>query len=198
MPGLVRNVEVPDLAPDLRRRSTLLPRGRRCYFSAMSSTPVSPLGESPLTGPKTCDASGMVEIHRMFKNSFGEAAGLVGGVREGDTAHAGHVATQLQLASAALHAHHEGEDARLWGALETRAPACALHVGRMRQQHAVMLAHLSALDEALPAWRQNAGSALAGPVLAALGGISAALAEHLPDEEQNIVPVMEHVMTTRD
>ncbi|MEV4900141.1 hemerythrin domain-containing protein [Citricoccus sp. NPDC055426] len=164
----------------------------------MSSTPAAPLGEPPLTGPKTCDASGMIEIHRMFKATFGDAAGLVDGVREGDAAHAGHVAAQLRLVSAALHAHHEGEDARLWDALESRAPACALHVGRMKQQHAVMLGHLSALDEALPAWQRNADAVSAGPVLSALRGINAALTERLPDEEQNIVPVMEHVLTPKD
>ncbi|NUL46423.1 hemerythrin domain-containing protein [Cellulosimicrobium funkei] len=163
----------------------------------MSTIPASP-GGPPLTGPTTCDARGMIEIHRMFKTSFGEAADLVHGVAPGDTAHAGHVSTQLHLISTALHAHHEGEQMRLWDALESRAPACALHVTRMKQQHAVMLEHLTALDRAVPAWRAHPAAATAEPLLAGLRGLNAALGEHLPDEEQHIVPVMEHVMTPKD
>ena len=109
-------------------------------------------------------------------------------VAAGDLTHADAVATQLQTTSLGLHAHHEGEDERLWSALEERAPACAAHVERMKEQHAVMLVHLGALDAALPAWRASAAPADAAPVLTALDGINDALAVHLPDEEQNIVP----------
>jgi iron-sulfur cluster repair protein YtfE (RIC family) len=137
----------------------------------------------------------MIEIHRLFRHSFAEAPTLVGGVSDGDTAHAEVVASQLSLISTSLHAHHEGEDARLWPAIDGRAPSCAAHVERMRQQHAAMLVHLQALDDAVDAWRANPTAATAAPVNAALDGVSSALAEHLPDEEQNIVPVMEHVLT---
>ena len=118
----------------------------------MPATPLPPSGEIP-TGPKTCDASGMAEIHRLFRRGFGEAPDLVRRVREGDAAHTGTVATQLETMSLGLHAHHEGEDLRLWNALEERAPSCAGHVERMKAQHAEMLAHLESLDAALPARR---------------------------------------------
>ncbi|MBM2615653.1 hemerythrin domain-containing protein [Actinoplanes sp. LDG1-06] len=150
---------------------------------------------TPFDGPKLCDASGMFEIHRMLRKSFDEAPGLVDGVREGDTAHARVVATQLHLISNALHAHHEGEDTRLWDKLEQRAPACALHVGRMKAQHAEMLVHLEAADRALPAWRASASTADAKPLRDALGNVAAALARHFPDEEVTIVPAIEHVVT---
>lgn len=160
----------------------------------MPATPLPPSGDIP-TGPKTCDASGMAEIHRLFRRGFGEGPDLVRRVREGDTAHAGAVATQLETLSLGLHAHHEGEDLRLWGALDERAPSCANHVERMKAQHAEMLVHLRALDAALPAWRATATGTDAAPVLAALDGVNAALAVHLPDEETNIVPVMERTIT---
>ena len=160
----------------------------------MPATPLPPSGELP-TGPKTCDGSGMIEIHRLFRRGFGEGPRLVQGVTAGDAAHAASVATQLETMSIGLHAHHEGEDARLWDALEERAPACATHVERMKAQHADMLVHLAALDGALPAWRASASEADSVPVLAALDGINAALAVHLPDEEANIVPVMERTIT---
>ena len=160
----------------------------------MPATPLPPSGGLP-TGPKTCDASGMIEIHRMFRRGFGEGPDLVRAVPGGDTARVAVVATQLETLSIGLHAHHEAEDERLWDALDDRAPACSGHVARMKQQHAELLVHLTALDGALPAWRASASSATAAPVLAALDGINAAIAVHLPDEETNIVPVMEHTIT---
>lgn len=161
----------------------------------MPATPLPASGEFPAGTPKTCDASGMVEIHRLFRRGFGEAPDLVRRVREGDTDHAAVVATQLETLSIGLHAHHEGEDEKLWGALEERAPSCTAHVERMKAQHAELLVHLSAMDRALPAWRASAKATDAAPVLAALDGVNAAIAVHLPDEETNIVPVMEYTIT---
>ncbi|MFH8252194.1 hemerythrin domain-containing protein [Microbacterium sp. B2969] len=162
----------------------------------MPATSLPPSGDVPKA--KTCDASGMAEIHRMYKVGFGEAPDLVGRVADGDLAHAGGVADQLNLLSVALHAHHEGEDQRLWAPLEERAPACIVHVERMKQHHAELLVHLDELDAALPAWRRTAKKGDAAPVLAAIGGINHALDVHLPDEEANIVPVMETVITQKE
>ncbi len=145
-----------------------------------------------------CDGSGMAEIHRMFKAGFGEAGQLVAGVAEGDTAHADVVAARLDGLSKGLHAHHEFEDEQLWEPLTQRAPACALHVGRMREQHAQMLVHLQQLDAALPTWRATARTEDARPIVEALGGINTALAVHLPDEEATVVPVMEQVFDQKE
>jgi hypothetical protein len=166
----------------------------------MPATALPPSGD-PLgsaTGPKTCDASGMAEIHRYFRAGFGEGRALVEGVVESDASHADVVGDHLSMLSVGLHGHHEGEDILLWGALEQRAPSCAVHVARMKEQHAIMLVHLNELDAALPAWRASARSTDAAGVLAALDGITAALAAHLPDEEANIVPVMEVTLTPKE
>jgi hypothetical protein len=158
---------------------------------AASALPQS--GEPP-TG-KTCDASGMADIHRMFKVGFAEGPRLVRGVADGDVAHAEVVATQLNMLSAGLHAHHEGEDQRLWAPLIERAPSCAAHVERMKAHHAELLVHLTAMDSALPAWRSAPSASTADALLSYLDGVNAALDIHLPDEEANIVPVMETVIT---
>lgn len=143
----------------------------------------------------TCDASGMIEIHRMYRVGFGEGPTLIAGVADGDSAHADVVGDHLSMLSVSLHAHHEFEDEHLWDTLDQRAPACVLHVTRMKTQHAEMLVHLRALDTVLPPWRGSGRSADAAAVTAALTGINAALAVHLPDEEEHIVPVMEQVLT---
>lgn len=155
-------------------------------------------GASGATAAKTCDARGMVEIHRMYRATFGEGPALVRGVAKGDAAHADVVGDHLSMISVSLHAHHEFEDENLWDTLDERAPACAGHVERMKEQHAVMLVHLKELDAALPAWRASGRATDAAAVLAALDGVNDALAVHLPDEEANIVPVMETVLTQKE
>ncbi len=168
----------------------------------MPATALPSSGDQPhdnqASGAKTCDASGMAEIHRFFRAGFGEGAALVAGVTEGDAAHADRVGDHLTMLSIGLHAHHEGEDTMLWDRLESRAPACAVHVTRMKEQHAVMLTHLQALDAGLPAWRASGRAADAASLSSALAGINSALAVHLPDEEANIVPVMETTLTQKE
>ena len=164
----------------------------------MAATALPSSGDQPAASGstvKTCDASGMAEIHRFFRAGFGEGRVLVEAVPEADAAQADFVGDHLDMLSVGLHAHHEGEDTMLWDPLEQRAPSCAAHVERMKQQHAALLVHLTAMDEALPAWRASGTSTDAADVLAALDGVNAALAAHLPDEEANIVPVMETVIT---
>jgi hypothetical protein len=170
----------------------------------MPAIPLPSSGDRPLPVPgalgtaKTCDASGMAEIHRMFRAGFGEAPALIAGVADGDVVHAEVVSDHLRMLSVGLHAHHEGEDAMLWDALGERAPSCGMHVQRMKAQHAELLVHLRELDAALPAWRSSGASTDAAAVVFALNGINLALAEHLPDEESNIVPVMETVITQQE
>ena len=159
----------------------------------MAATALPPSGDAPAA--KTCDASGMAEIHRLFRSGFGEGPKLVRSVKNGDAAHAEAVAGQLELLSISLHNHHGGEDERLWSTLTERAPGCAVHVERMKAQHAEMLVHLDAMDAALPAWRASGSVADSAMVLTALDGVNAALTEHLGDEETNIVPVMETTLT---
>ncbi|WP_353814894.1 hemerythrin domain-containing protein [Agromyces sp. SYSU T00266] len=168
----------------------------------MAASALPPSGELPGdragATAKTCDARGMIEIHRMFRAEFAEGPTLVVRVAEADAAHADVVGDHLALISGSLHAHHEFEDEHLWDTLDERAPACAGHVERMKEQHATMLVHLRELDAALPAWRASGRAVDAAGVLAALEGVNAALAVHLPDEESNIVPVMETVLTQKE
>lgn len=161
----------------------------------MTATPLPANGPSPGERPKTCDASGMMVIHRVIRSTYAEAPDLVRGVRDGDHAHAKSVADHLWLLSVAVRAHHEGEDERLWPAIDERAPACALHVTRMKEQHHKVLAAVADLEPAVATWRASASTTDAAPVLAALARVNAAVEVHLPDEEKNIVPVMEYTIT---
>lgn len=137
----------------------------------------------------------MIEIHRFFRSGFREVPELVRNVADGDVTHATAVAGQLNLLSVTLHGHHEGEDSHLWPMLTDRVPGCVDHVERMKAQHSKMLVQLEKLDAALPAWTASGSTSDAAPVLSAAEGINQALEEHLGDEEQNVVPIMETTLT---
>jgi len=164
----------------------------------MSMSPLPGEGAAAADPVKLCDASGMATIHRYFRAGFAEGPALVRSVSAGDADRVALVATELSTLSSGLHAHHEGEEMRLWDALEERAPGCALHVGRMRTQHQRIAESLEELNAVLPAWRASGSTQDADAVLEALDGVNAALTAHFGDEEQNIVPVMETVITPKE
>jgi hypothetical protein len=61
-------------------------------MTSLSQPQTPPTGGPAFNGPKTCDASEMLEIHRALRRAFGEATQLVDGVAEGDVKHAAAVA----------------------------------------------------------------------------------------------------------
>lgn len=145
-----------------------------------------------------CDTSDMLTIHALFRRAFTDAPALVRGVGDGNLDRARIVLTHVREIAAALHHHHESEDLLLWDTLEQRAPACALHVGRMRGQHATMAALLAALDETLPAWELTASAEARAAVADALEAVRDALLTHLGDEEGAILPTAATVMSQRE
>jgi hypothetical protein len=145
-----------------------------------------------------CDTSDMLTIHALFRRAFTDAPVLVRGVADGDAARTVAVAAHVREVADALHHHHEGEDLLLWETLEQRAPACALHVGLMRAQHAATAAQLTALLEVLPAWESSATTADAEVVAGALDAIRDTVLEHLGQEENLILPTASTVMSQRE
>ncbi|WP_019134979.1 hemerythrin domain-containing protein [Cellulomonas massiliensis] len=145
-----------------------------------------------------CDTSDMLTIHALFRRAFTDAPVLVRGVEDGDTARAAVVAAHVGEVAEALHHHHETEDELLWDRLEQRAPACALHVGRMRAQHAATAAQLGTLDATLDAWERDASADARDRLAAALDDVRDTLLTHLGDEEGAILPTASTVMTPRE
>ncbi len=145
-----------------------------------------------------CDTSDMLTIHALFRRAFIDLPGLVRGVDDGDTARATTVAAHALEVADALHHHHTGEDELLWDRLEQRAPACALHVGRMRAQHAATAEQLHALHAAVPAWRSSASAADRDRLAEHLEAVRDTLLTHLGDEETAVLPTASTVMTQRE
>jgi hypothetical protein len=148
------------------------------------STPTEQTGPAP-----TCNTSDMVLIHKVFRQGFRDAPGLVRGVADGDRKRVEIVAPHVLKLAASLHSHHHGEDLLLWDTLEQRAPACALHVGQMRAQHAAVGALLDQVEAAIPVWVATAGADDRDKVATLMDQILATLEEHLGNEERLILPV---------
>ncbi|ROS23065.1 hemerythrin domain-containing protein [Cellulomonas sp. PhB150] len=145
-----------------------------------------------------CDTSDMLTIHALFRRAFTDGPALVRGVADGDTARARAVGDHVQEVADALHHHHTGEDELLWDVLEQRAPACALHVGLMRAQHAQTAAQLEALGEVLPTWSASARSSDGEPVALTLEAVRDTLLAHLGQEESAILPTAATVMSQKE
>ncbi|KQR12291.1 hemerythrin domain-containing protein [Cellulomonas sp. Leaf334] len=145
-----------------------------------------------------CDTSDMLTIHALFRRAFTDVPVLVRGVADGDTARMLPVADHVREVAGALHHHHEGEDLLLWDTLEQRAPACALHVGLMRSQHAATAAQLERLGGLMDAWEEAAGATERDAVAALLDDVRDTLLTHLGQEETQILPTASTVMSQRE
>lgn len=157
-----------------------------------SSGPM-PAGQHP-----GCDTSGLVLVHRIFRWLFGELPGLVRGVADGDRERAAVVGRYAHLDFFALHMHHHTEDVALWDRLVERDPGCALHVARMRAEHAAVARHLARLDPQLAPWVETADAGRRDTFAADLERLRDTLGVHLAGEEADILPVAGAVLSQQE
>ena len=149
-------------------------------------------------GPKLCSGDDMRILHNAFLWAYGEASQLVRSTPAGDSARSAFVGQWLADIDATLHTHHEGEDELLWGKLEQRAPACALHVGQMRAHHAQVAELLEEAAPLLAEWRENADPAVGERLADAYSRMLEVLKVHLRREVVEVVPVAERVLSERE
>ena len=162
---------------------------------------VSEPGESapPVpAGPLLCQGKDMRIIHNAFLWGYEQAPGLVRAVPPGDTQRSAFVGTWLADLDATLEVHHQGEDELMWDKLEQRAPACALHVGQMRAQHAQVQALLHEAAPLRHRWSATADPGVGEQLAAAYERTLALLKVHLRREVVEVVPVVEKVITQQE
>lgn len=140
----------------------------------------------------------MVLVHRVFRREFRMLPVLISAVAPGDTARAAVVAEHLADLTGALHHHHAAEDDLLWPVLSRRTGVPAELVRRMETQHERLHALLARIDEVTPGWRSNAEIADRDLLTEVLTQLSAALDEHLADEESEILPLVERHVTAAE
>jgi len=133
------------------------------------------------------DTQEMVVIHRIFRRGFTRLADLARQVPPHDTEWADAVAAHAEFLLDGLRHHHTAEDEHLWPRLLERTHPDAALVARMEDQHAVVATHVARVRELLPGWR----AAPSGRGLAdALDDLGVALAQHLDEEEAEILPLV--------
>jgi hemerythrin-like domain-containing protein len=134
----------------------------------------------------------------MFRRLFNDAPRLVREVSDGDTERSKVIGDHVAEIVRGLHQHHEGEDLLLWDRLESRSPACSIHVALMRSQHASVAELLGRLDTTVPLWRRSADPEDAANVAALLEEVRTTLFVHLGQEEKLILPAASTSLSQRE
>lgn len=144
---------------------------------------------------RSCDTSDLQMIHNVLRTQFNEAQKLVETMAVGDRERAGIVADHIAELSGVLHHHHHGEDELLWDRLEERAPACTIHVEKMKVEHEQVAKLLDKAVDMLPAWRETASAKSRDALARELAALNKAFASHTSQEENEIAPVAAVNMT---
>lgn len=141
------------------------------------------------------DTWDMVLVHRGFRRDFRMLPALVRAVTEGDTARAETVGFHLEKVADALHHHHTAEDELLWPLLLERATLHTELINRMETQHERVHEALERIAELNPRWRRTATAGDRDQLAEVIARASVALDEHLADEEQEVLPIVETHVT---
>ena len=147
-------------------------------------------------GRPNFDGREMVAVHDMLRREFALMPGLVAGVAAGDHDRAQIVGDHIEALMTVLHHHHLSEDEFVWPLLLNRcAESVAPLVGLMEDQHERVATLGHRIDEALSVWRHNATVESRGALVDILNRLTTPLTEHLSDEENGVVPLMEQHIT---
>ncbi|MBE0011325.1 hemerythrin domain-containing protein [Arthrobacter sp. AET 35A] len=150
-------------------------------------------------GPVLCTGSAsMRRIHRFFLWAYDEAPGLVRSARPGDTERAQYVGVVLGNFDKVLHMHHEGEDQLMYPPLAERAPACALHVAQMLEQHRQVGELLEGIEPVRRRWMETAEGDIGDELAERYEHLSAVLKVHLRREVTEVMPVVDRVLTAAE
>jgi hemerythrin-like domain-containing protein len=125
--------------------------------------------------------------------------GLVRRVAVGDQNRARIVTDHIEFVSAFLHHHHSAEDQYTWPLLLDRCgPAFAPVVQVMEVQHRHVTVLGREVDAALASWRINVSVESREALTGALERLLLPMKEHLRDEEQRVVPLLEEHITAAE
>jgi hemerythrin-like domain-containing protein len=144
------------------------------------------------------DTHEMVIVHRAFRREFRLAPELIRGVAAGDTVRARVVADHVADLVWGLHHHHHGEDELLWPKLLERAKPSTELIELMEALHARVSAALDGVDALIEPWRANAEPEAGATLAAAINDMTAALTEHLDQEEREILPLTEQHLSVAE
>ncbi len=140
------------------------------------------------------DAHEMVVVHRVFRRELRLLSELILAAPVGDGVRAAVLANHLADVTGALHHHHTAEDTLLWPVLLSRIGANPL-IARMQDQHERLAGLLERIETLNRKWRDTADATIGHELSGVLRQLSAALTEHMDDEEREILPLVSRHVT---
>lgn len=165
------------------------------FFTMQPGETAAPLPPGPVLCTGT---AAMRRIHRFFLWAYDEAPGLVRSVQPGDTKRAAYVGEVLGNFDKVLHVHHEGEDLLMYPQLQQRAPACALHVAQMLEQHRQVTQRLESIEPVRLRWMETADAEAGNELAERYADLSGVLNVHLRREVTEVMPAVDRVMDQKE
>lgn len=153
---------------------------------------------APTAVRRLCDTSDMVIVHRMFRRECALLPQLVAAVAGGDLARARVVAGHAREVLDMLHHHHVGEDELLWPKLLARTRFHADLLARMDSQHQALAVLLEHAATAFSAWQHAPVAPTSAALTALLEQLSVGLNTHFDEEEAQVLPIVERVITAAE
>jgi hemerythrin-like domain-containing protein len=140
----------------------------------------------------------MAVIHRVFRREFGLLPALIRGVVPDDLERAKEVTDHATGLLRFVHIHHSGEDELLWPVLLERVAIESDLITRMEHQHEHVAALLPHAQELLAGWAVQPSTERGEQLAATFEEIAGVLAEHLGQEEIEILPLVETYLTAAE
>ena len=140
-------------------------------------------------------AKEMPLIHRIFRRQFAEVRELVQTVPAGEARRVGAIADHLEFLLDGLHMHHTTEDDLIWPTLLASAELDGSLVERMQDQHEGIDVLVAGVRAAVAGWRSEPTPETSALLAGRVADFLAVLQEHLDEEEQVVVPLIDQCLT---
>jgi iron-sulfur cluster repair protein YtfE (RIC family) len=144
------------------------------------------------------DTREMIVIHNVFRRVFGDLPGLIRAVPAGDAARAAVLADAFTEVATGLHHHHSNEDELLWPRLLERVEVERSFVLRAEEQHERVHELIERGHVRAAMFRTDPVAEKREAFAAAVAELDAALGEHMADEEEYILPLVEQHLTVAE
>jgi hemerythrin-like domain-containing protein len=148
--------------------------------------------------PNLTDVRDMYSVHEAFRRGLGDARSQLAAVSEGDTERALRLADYLGELLWLLHVHHDGEDELLYPLLSERAPEHQELFSRMDAQHLAVTSSLEAAQSAAESFGTTGSVSDGDALAAACESLLGALAPHLSEEEDEVLPITARVISPEE
>ena len=135
------------------------------------------------------DVSEIYAVHGAFRDTFGAAPGIVGGIAPGDSERVALVANYYDNVLCFLKVHHDGEEELVFPRLRERCPSQGELMDRLEAEHKEAIALLDSAETALAAWPGAGDAASQAAVAESLEALRVVLEAHLDEEEAEAVPL---------